>query len=166
MTLKSYSTFPKTPALLEPPHQIVLHHIQSTCSGGGSCSSVKMQSVYSTAPADWGTYFQSSSPLTKPFGIILSALITTGITVTFMFHSFFTSLVRYRYLSLLLLSFNFTLWSTRMVKSTIWLVLFFFLVDYHSVCCMVLAGIHWQPWRIAIKKHEGHKIPRGGMNRE
>ena len=31
----------------------------------------------------------SSSPLTKPFGTVLSAPITIGITITFMFHSFF-----------------------------------------------------------------------------
>ena len=45
----------------------------------------------------------------------------------FMFHSFFSSLARPKYLSLFSLSFSFTLWSTE----TIWQVLF--LVDYHWV---------------------------------
>ena len=39
----------------------------------------------------------SSSPFTKPLGIVPSASTTIGITVTFMFHSFFCSLVRSRY---------------------------------------------------------------------
>ena len=44
--------------------------------------------------------------------VVPRAPITIGITITFMFHSFFNSLVRSRYLSLFTLSFNFTLWST------------------------------------------------------
>ena len=42
----------------------------------------------------------SFNSLTKPLGIIPSALITTGITVTFMSFSFFSPLARSRYLSL------------------------------------------------------------------
>ena len=53
MAMKGYSTFPKAPALLEPHHQIVLCHIQNTRWGGGSYPSVEVQSVYSTAAADW-----------------------------------------------------------------------------------------------------------------
>ena len=41
-----------------------------------------------------------SSPCTNPFVIVPSAPITIGITVTFMFHSFFSSLPRCWYLSL------------------------------------------------------------------
>ena len=41
------------------------------------------------------------------------APIIIGINVTFMFHSFFNSLARSRYLSFFSLSFNFTLWSAR-----------------------------------------------------
>ena len=55
-------------------------------------------------------------------GIIRSAPIIVGITVTFMFHSLFYS--RSRYLSLFSLSLDFTLWSAGMVTSTIWQVLF------------------------------------------
>ena len=61
----------------------------------------------------------SSSFLFKPLGIVPSSLITVGITVTLMFHSFFSSLARSRYLSLPFLSFTFTLWSTRTAMSTI-----------------------------------------------
>ena len=44
---KEYSIFPKAPALLEP-------HYKDTCwRGGGSYSYEEMQSVYSTAQADW-----------------------------------------------------------------------------------------------------------------
>ena len=42
----------------------------------------------------------SFSSLTSPFGIVPSAPITIGITVTFMFHVFFfSSLTRFKYLS-------------------------------------------------------------------
>ena len=50
---------------------------------------------------------KSYSSLTIPLGIFPSAPITTGITVTFMFHSFFSSLARSRYSSLFLPSFNY-----------------------------------------------------------
>ena len=40
------------------------------------------------------------SPTNNPFGIVPTAAITIGITVTFMFHSFFSSLAMSRYLSL------------------------------------------------------------------
>ena len=46
MAMKRYSAFTTAPALLEPDHQIVLCHIQSY-------PSAEMQSVYSTAAADW-----------------------------------------------------------------------------------------------------------------
>ena len=54
MAIKGYSTFPKSPTLLEPLHQIVLRHILATrCgSGEGSYPSAEKQSEYSTAPAD------------------------------------------------------------------------------------------------------------------
>ena len=61
----------------------------------------------------------SSSPCTNPLVTVPSAPITIGITVTFIFHNFFSSLARSRYLSLFSFSFGFTLWSTRTAKSTI-----------------------------------------------
>ena len=63
-------------------------------------------------------------PCTNHWVTVPSTLITIGITVTFMLHSFFRSLRRFRYFSL---SFSFTLWSAGTSKSTIRLVLFFLL---------------------------------------
>ena len=61
---------------------------------------------------------ESSSPFTNPLGIVPRAPITIGITVTFIFHNFFSSLARFRYLSLFS-PFIFTLWSAKTAKSTI-----------------------------------------------
>ena len=47
-------------------------------------------------------------PISNPLVTVLSASVTISITVTFMFHSFFSSLARARYLSLFSFSFNFT----------------------------------------------------------
>ena len=57
--MKGYSTFPKAPALLEPHYQIVLCHIQDTRWWGLT----PLQSVYSTAPADWAKTYLLSKEL-------------------------------------------------------------------------------------------------------
>ena len=75
---------------------------------------------------------EASSPITNPFGIIPSAPTTIGITVTFMFHSFFSSLERSRYVFLSTHSFNFTLWSAGVAKSTIRPLLLFLLTITRS----------------------------------
>ena len=67
---------------------------------------------------------KSSSPFNNPLVIVPNAPITIGIIVTCMFHSFFNSLARSRYLSFFLHSFSFILWSAGTVKSTILQVLF------------------------------------------
>ena len=54
---------------------------------------------------------KSSRLFASLLGIVPSDQITIGITAIFMVHSLFNSLVRTRYISLFLLSFNFTLWS-------------------------------------------------------
>ena len=72
----------------------------------------------------------SSSPFINPLVTVSNAPITIGITVTFIFHSFFGSLARSRYLSFFSPFFSFTLRSAGTTKSTIRLVHFFF-VDYH-----------------------------------
>ena len=64
-------------------------------------------------------------------GAVPSAPITIDITVTFMLHSFFSSLAKSKYLSLFSLSFSFTLWLAGTAKSAIRQFLFFFFVDYH-----------------------------------
>ena len=68
---------------------------------------------------------KSSSPFNNPLVTVPKAPITIGIIVTFMFHSFFNSLARSRYLSFFSLSFSFILWSAGTVKSTIFQILFF-----------------------------------------
>ena len=54
------------------------------------------------------------SPFTNPLGIVQSAPITIGITVTFMFHSFLKFPSKVYVLISLFSSFIFTLWSARM----------------------------------------------------
>ena len=83
---------------------------------------------------------KSSSPCTNPLVTVPRAPITIGIIITFMFHSFFNSLARSRYLSLFSHSFNFTLWSAETAKSTILKVLLFLLIIIRSGR---LAEIRW-----------------------
>ena len=63
--------------------------------------------------------FKSSSPCTNPLGILPGLPTATVSTVIFMFHYFFSSQGRSRYLSLFLLSLIFTLWSAGTTKSPI-----------------------------------------------
>ena len=55
MTMKGCTAFPKAPASLEPHHQIVWCHIQGN-HWVGVLPSAEVQSVYSTAPADWAIH--------------------------------------------------------------------------------------------------------------
>ena len=73
---------------------------------------------------------KSSSPFSNPLVTVPNAPITIGIIVTSMFHSFFNSLARSRYLSFFSYSFSFIPWTA---KSTILQFLFFFFVDYYQV---------------------------------
>ena len=75
---------------------------------------------------------KSSRPFNNPLVIVPNAPITIGTIVTFMFHSFFNSLARSRYLSFFSLSFRFILWSARTAKSTILLLLLFYLNFSHQ----------------------------------
>ena len=69
--------------------------------------------------------FKSSSPIINPFVTVPRAPIITYINATFMFHSFFCSLARSRFLSFFWFSFNFILRLAGTAKSTILQVLFF-----------------------------------------
>ena len=71
--------------------------------------------IVSTRP----TTSKSPRPLNNPLPIVPKAPITIGTIVTFMFHSFFNSLARLRYLPFFLHSFRFILWSAGTAKSTI-----------------------------------------------
>ena len=89
----------------------------------------------------WPLISKTSIPFTNPLEIVSSKLITIGITVILMFHNFFSSLSKSRYLSLFLLLVIFALWSTGTGKSTIWKVLFFYF------CCWLSLGLLiWLRW--------------------
>ena len=62
---------------------------------------------------------KSPSPFSNPLVTVPKAPITTGTIGTIMFHSFFNSLARSRYLSFFSHSFSFILWSAGTAKSTI-----------------------------------------------
>ena len=64
----------------------------------------------------------SSSPFSNALVPVPNAPITIGIIVTCMFHSFFNSLARSRYLSFSH-SFSFILWSVGTAKSTIIIII-------------------------------------------
>ena len=80
---------------------------------------------------------KSSRPFNNPLVTVPNAPITIGTIVTFMFHSFFNSLARSRYL-LFSLSFRFILWSAGTANSTILQILFLLLIIMRSG---LLAGI-------------------------
>ena len=61
---------------------------------------------------------ESSSPFSNHLVSVPNAPISIGIIVTYMFHSFFNSLARSRYLSFFSHSFSFILWSAGTAKST------------------------------------------------
>ena len=54
MAIKEYFEFPKAPAFLEPLYQIVYYHNRTLM--GEYYPYAEMQSVYSTAPADWNVF--------------------------------------------------------------------------------------------------------------
>ena len=81
----------------------------------------------------------SSSPFTNHLVSVPRAPITIGITITFMFYSFFYSLARSKYLSFFSLSFDFTLWSAETAKFTILQVLFLLTI----IRVGLLAEIRW-----------------------
>ena len=86
----------------------------------------------------------SSRPLiSKSFSLCTNASVTVprvpftiGIIAPFMFHSFFDSLAKSRYLSYFSLCFNFTQGSARTAKSTVLQALFF--------CLLLLGLVVWR----------------------
>ena len=88
--------------------------------------------VYTRPPTS-----KSSSPFNNPLVTVPKAPITFSIIFTFMFHSFFNSVARSRYLFLFSDSFSFILWSAGTAKSTTLQIFlfffFFFFVDYYKV---------------------------------
>ena len=84
---------------------------------------------------------KSSRPFNNPLVTVLKAPITIGIIVTFMFHSFFNSLVRSSHLFLFSHTFSFILWSAGIAKSTILQIFFLFLLII--IRSGLLAEIKW-----------------------
>ena len=78
---------------------------------------------------------KSSSPFCNPLVTVPNAPTTISMIVTCMFHSFFNSLARSRYLSFFSHSYSFILWSAGTAKSTIFQVLFF--------CWLLLSLVFW-----------------------
>ena len=91
---------------------------------------------------------KSSRPFDNPLVTVPNAPITIGTIVTFMFHIFFNSLARSRYLSFFSPSFRFILWSVGTAKSTILQILFLLLIIMRSG---LLAGIRWSVYM--LKSH-------------
>ena len=89
---------------------------------------------------------KSSRPFNNPLVTVPNAPITIGTIVTFMFHSFFNSLARLRYLSFFSLSFRFILWSTGTAKSTILQILFLLLIIMRSGLLV------WIRWSVCMLK--------------
>ena len=71
--------------------------------------------------------------------------MTIGIIVTFLFHSFFNSLQRSRYLSFFHYSFSFILWSAGTAKSTTLQILWVFFWFFLWICTRsgLLTVIRW-----------------------
>ena len=92
---------------------------------------------------------KSSRPFINPSVTVAWAPITNGINVIFLFHNFFNSRARSWYLSFFLLSFKFTLLSTRTAKSTILQVFSFLLLFLFIIIIIIiirsgrLAEIRW-----------------------
>ena len=84
----------------------------------------------------------------NPLVTVPSVPITIDITVTFTFHSFFSSLARSWYLSLFWLSFSFPRWSAGTAKSIFRQVLSFFLFFIYIYLfffffCLLLGLVVW-----------------------
>ena len=86
---------------------------------------------------------KSSRPFNNPLVIVPNAPITIGTIVTFMFHSFYNSLARSRYLSLFSLSFRFILWSAGTAKSTLLQIFFFLLLIIIIIIIINASFSHW-----------------------
>ena len=92
---------------------------------------------------------KSSRPFNNPLVTVPKAPITISIIVTFMFHSFFNSLARSRYLSLFSHSFSFILWSAGTAKSTILQILFYFIF----LLIIIRSGLRVEiRWSVCISK--------------
>ena len=81
---------------------------------------------------------KSSNPFSKSLVTVPNAPIISGIIVTCMFHIFFYSLAKSRYLSFFSHSFSFILWLAGTAKSTILQVLFFLLTTIIIIIIIII----------------------------
>ena len=108
-----------TASLLKPPGLVSLFWPSSAMLSFGQSLPVRQ--------------FQSPpGPFSYPLVTVPNVPITIGTIVTFMFHSFFNSLARSRYLFLFSLSLRFILFSAGTAKSTIFADSRIF-VDYYKI---------------------------------
>ena len=83
------------PAIFSPQRQLMVFHASTSDSKFPQISRTLLSILADLSNAviwmvsDRPPISNFSSPLTKPLGIVPSAPFTIGITVTFMFHSFF-----------------------------------------------------------------------------
>ena len=126
-----------------------------------------------------------SSYCSNPLVTVPSTLITIGINVTFIFHSFFSSQARSRYLFLLSLSFTFTLWPFGTIMS-INAYVYIYIYIYINVCvwvcvCLWMGGrrrdlffsiftgvrvSRWTPLSILVRRPHQVLRPRKPVRRE
>ena len=92
----------------------------------------------------------SSSLLNNPLVTVPNAPVTIGIIVTFMFHSFFNSRARSRYLSFFTHSFSFILWSAGVYVCYVCLCVIFsdrcWVVHIPFVCMVKFKLLHISQW--------------------
>ena len=100
---------------------------------------------------------KSSRHFNNPLVFVSNAPITIGTIVTFMFHSFFNSLARSRYLSFFSLSFRFILWSAGTAKSTILQILFFFFFFSFFFFLIIMRSGHLARSRWSVCMLKSHR---------
>ena len=90
--------------------------------------------------------FKSSRPFNNSLLTVPKAPITIGIIFNCIFHNFFNSLARSRYLSFFSPSFSFILWSAGAAKSTILQFLFSFFFFFCSLLGLVFGPRFGNPY--------------------
>ena len=97
---------------------------------------------------------KSSRPLNYPLVTVPKAPTTISIILTFIFHCFFNSLARSRYLSLFSHSFSFILWSAGTVKPTILQIFFFFFFSFFFFLLNIVRSglLAEMSWSVCISK--------------
>ena len=101
---------------------------------------------------------KSPSPFNNPLVTVPKTPITIGIVVTFMFHRFFNSLARFRYLSFFSLSLSFILLSAGTAKSPILQVLFFLFIIIRSGLLLLLLFANVINKRMIARKGQNTRV--------